>query len=303
MPDVVLRAEALSKRYGSRLALDGLDLEVRQGEIVGLLGPNGAGKTTALRLLLGLIRATSGRAWLLGEPVPAPRHLARVGAIVEEPAFYPWLGGRHNLEVILGAGPPLDSSAVEGALRRVDLDHVADQPVKTYSLGMRQRLALALALARQPSLLLLDEPTNGLDHPGIRQLREILRGLRANGAAVVFASHSLAEVEQICDRAAVLRRGRLVAFGDVATLGRGEQVVRVVVDRPDRKLAERLLAAFGPEPSGSDTLLLRGVGGQEVNRILAQGGIFAEAIVPENAGLEERVLGLLEEDGRAVGQG
>lgn len=294
-----LQCEALSKRYGNTVALDRLDLDVREGEVVGLLGPNGAGKTTTLRLVLNLIRPTSGRVWIFGHPAPAAGTLAQVGALVEEPAFYPWLNGRVNLEVILGAGgrPPAD--AVETAMELVDIAHAAHRPVKTYSLGMRQRLALALALARRPRLLILDEPTNGLDQLGIQRLREILLRLKADGTAILFATHTLTEVEQTCDRAAVLRRGRLVAFDDVADLGAADRVLRVTVDDSKVDDALRVLKAFKAERSGPATITLRSGAGRDINRLLVQHGIFAHDITLESAGLESRFLSLLKRDGYA----
>jgi ABC-2 type transport system ATP-binding protein len=217
-----IRCRGLTKRYGAITAVDQLDLSVPAGQVFGFLGPNGAGKTTTLRMLLGLIRPTAGEAWLNGQQVPDPGGLRGVGAIIEEPAFYPWLTGRRNLQVLALSGPALPGGPGPGpiaaVLARTGLTAAADRKVKTYSQGMRQRLGLAAALLRQPALLLLDEPSNGLDPAGIREFRTLMRSLAAAGTTVFLSSHLLAEVAQVCDQAAVLSEGRIVAQGPVASL-------------------------------------------------------------------------------------
>jgi ABC-2 type transport system ATP-binding protein len=215
----VIRCRGLTKRYGSTVAVDGLDLTVEAGQVFGFLGPNGSGKTTTMRMLLGLVRPTAGRAWLNGRRLPDPEGLARVGAMIEEPALYPWLSGRRNLEVLALCGPPLPhADAIDRALDRVGLTPVAGRKVKAYSQGMRQRLGLAAAILRDPTLLLLDEPTNGMDPAGIREFRSVLRSISGGGTTVFLSSHLLAEVEQVCDRVAVLHAGRLVEEGRIAEL-------------------------------------------------------------------------------------
>lgn len=177
----------------------------------GFLGPNGSGKTTTMRMLLGLIAPTAGRAWVNGRRLPDPDGLSRVGAMIEEPAFYPWMTGRRDLEVLALHGPPPSRpNAVGAVLERAGLSAVAGRKVKTYSQGMRQRLGLAAALLRDPALLVLDEPTNGMDPAGIWEFRALLRGLADDGMTVFVSSHLLAEVEQVCDRVAVMNQGRLV---------------------------------------------------------------------------------------------
>jgi len=183
-----IACRGLSKRYGRATALDGLDLTVGEGEIFGFLGPNGAGKTTTLRILLGLIRPTTGSATINGHDVPDPAGLADVGAMVEEPAFYPWLSGRTNLRVLAQAGASIPAVAIEEAMDRAGIASAAGDKVKTYSQGMRQRLGLAAALMRRPRLLLLDEPTNGLDPAGIRDFRSLLRRVADEGATVFLSS-------------------------------------------------------------------------------------------------------------------
>ncbi|MGH2717804.1 MAG: ABC transporter ATP-binding protein, partial [Actinomycetota bacterium] len=215
----VIRCEGLSKRYGSTLAVDGLDLEVGPGQVYGFLGPNGAGKTTTIRMLMGLVSPSAGRAWVEGLELPDPSVAAMVGSMIEEPAFYPWMTGRANLEWFGSVSRRASRVLVSEALGWSGASSFADRKVKTYSQGMRQRLGLADAVMGRPRLLILDEPTNGLDPAGIREVRGLLRGFAADGGTVFVSSHLLAEVEQVCDRAAVIVRGRLVDEGPVATLG------------------------------------------------------------------------------------
>jgi ABC-2 type transport system ATP-binding protein len=288
-----IRCAGLTKRFGGRPAVDGLNLEVVEGETLGFLGPNGAGKTTTIRLLLGLVRADAGAAWMLGERVPCPGRLAQVGSMIEEPAFYPWLSGRANLDIVADSGAPVAPDAVGSALERAGLAAVAGRKVKTYSQGMRQRLGLAAALLRQPRLLLLDEPANGLDPAGIHEFRTILRDLREGGTTVFLSSHLLAEVEQVSDRVAVMDRGRLVTLGTLAELARGHERVRVVV-RPDQLQAAAALLGdhWTVQADGDGVLLVGSPSGREVNQALTQGGIVADSVAVDRAGLEERFLSL-----------
>ena len=217
----------LTKVYGKHVrAVDRLNLTVRRGEVYGFLGPNGAGKTTTLRMLLGLIRATSGTANVLGRAPGEPEGLVRVGAIVEEPAFYPYLSGRDNLRVIARfAGLP--EVGIAAALDAVDLLARGGDRFKTYSQGMRQRLGVAAALLKDPALLILDEPTNGLDPAGMADMRSLIRGLGSGDRTVLLSSHMLGEVQQVCDRVGVISRGALIAEGAVDELrGRGSILVR-----------------------------------------------------------------------------
>ncbi|MBX6751561.1 MAG: ATP-binding cassette domain-containing protein [Micromonosporaceae bacterium] len=227
MTEHVVTTHALTRRYGERVAVDGVSLTVRRGEIYGFLGPNGAGKTTTLRMLLGLIRPTSGRATVLGGQPGSPDVLRRVGSLVETPGFYPYLSGRENLR-ILARYRGLDDGAVEAALYQVDLTSRAKDRYRSYSLGMRQRLGVAAALLGQPDLLILDEPTNGLDPAGMADMRDLVWSLAAVGQTVVLSSHLLGEVEQVCDRVGVIADGRLLVEGSVAELrGTSSLVLRV----------------------------------------------------------------------------
>lgn len=210
----------LTKHYGQRIvAVDDLNLTVRRGEVYGFLGPNGAGKTTTLRMLLGLIRPSSGKATVLGERPGAPSGLSRIGALVESPTFYPYLSGRDNLMGMARlSGVRNPKRRVDTALKQVELRDRAGDRFKKYSLGMKQRLGVAAALLKDPELLILDEPTNGLDPKGMAEMRDLIRSLGRGERTVLLSSHLMGEVEQICDRVGVIREGRLVAEGSVEEL-------------------------------------------------------------------------------------
>ena len=217
-----VRAEGLVKRYGHIVAVDHVDLTVQTGDVYGYLGPNGAGKTTSLRMLLGLIRPTEGSAQLFGRnPLHAgARALQGVAGFVEEPRFYPYLTGRKNLELLAAFDGGGASSRVDEALETVELADRAKDKVGGYSHGMRQRLGIAAALLRDPSLLLLDEPTTGLDPPGMRDMRTLIGRLSERGVTVLLSSHQLAEVEEMCNRVAIIRSGQIVYEGVLAELKR-----------------------------------------------------------------------------------
>jgi ABC-2 type transport system ATP-binding protein len=241
-PEYVIETKDLTKRYGKHTkAVDRLTLSVRRGEVYGFLGPNGAGKTTTLRMLLGLVRVTSGTAVVLGRAPGDPESLFRVGAMVEEPAFYPHLSGRDNLRVIARFAS-LPDDGVDAALDTVDLLGRGTDRFKTYSQGMRQRLGVAAALLKAPDLLILDEPTNGLDPAGMAEMRSLIRRLGSGDRTVLLSSHMLGEVQQVCDRVGVISRGALVAEGAVDELrGRGSVLVRAEPLALARENAERLL--------------------------------------------------------------
>lgn len=235
-----IRLTGLVKRYGSKTAVDGLDLEVPSGSVFGFLGPNGAGKTTTIRIMLGLVRPTAGRVELLGEALPDARERVarRVGSIVETPTFYPQLSGEENLRVIaLTAGLSPRNARIESLLHRVGLTEAGEKRVCAYSLGMRQRLGLAAALLADPDILFLDEPTNGLDPAGTVEMRELVRSLSREGRTVFVSSHLLAEVEQMCTHAAILSAGRLRARGTVAELLSGTARFALRAEPQPRALA------------------------------------------------------------------
>jgi ABC-type multidrug transport system ATPase subunit len=283
--ELVIDTEALSKRYGAIVAVDDLALRVRRGEVYGFLGPNGAGKTTTLRMLLGLVRPTAGHAAVLGEPPGAPTGLARIGALVEGPAFYPFLSGRDNLRVLAGhAGVP--PARIDGVLADAGLHARADDRVATYSTGMKQRLGVAAALLKDPELLILDEPTNGLDPAGMAEMRDFIRSLAAGGRTVLLSSHLMGEIEQVCDRVGVIRGGSLVAEGTVAEL-RGRAAVLVRVRHPAD--AVRVLGRL------DDVELVDGHfddRAAEVNRRLVDAGIAVSELSRRQASLEDVFLEL-----------
>jgi ABC-2 type transport system ATP-binding protein len=240
----VITTHQLTKRYGaSIMAVDSLDLEVRRGEVFGFLGPNGAGKTTTLRMLLGLIRPTSGSATVAQHQPGDPRGLRQIGSLVESPAFWPYLSGRENLKIVSDyAGVP--HTRVDAALEEVDLADRAKDRFGTYSMGMKQRLAVAAALIKDPELMILDEPTNGLDPQGVVEMRTLIRRLGTGDRTVLLSSHLLNEVQQISDRVAIIRKGKLVAQGTVHDL-RGESaiVVRATPVDAARRQLDRMLGA------------------------------------------------------------
>jgi ABC-2 type transport system ATP-binding protein len=268
-----------------------VDLDVEHGEVFGFLGPNGSGKTTTARMLLGLISPDDGEAWLLGSKVPCPERLPEIGAMIEEPAFYPWMSGRRNLDIVAAEGGPVPPGGIDDALRLVHLGVAADRKVKIYSQGMRQRLGLAAAVLRRPSLVLLDEPANGLDPAGMHDLRDLLRHLAETGSTVFLSSHLLGEVEHVCDRVAIIDRGRLVRVGAVGDFGAGHRV-RVVVSALQAAGARSALSRWTVSRDGDGDLLVEGAGGRDVNEVLVAAGIFAEAITPERLSLEECFLAL-----------
>jgi ABC-2 type transport system ATP-binding protein len=290
--DTVIRTRGLTKRFGSVLAVDDLDLQVRAGDVYGFLGANGSGKTTTVRLLLGLVLATSGTVELLGHEVPrhARRVLPRVGALVEGPAAYPHLSGRTNLRLFDAMGPGGRTGRrrrVGEALERVGLAGVADRKVGGYSLGMRQRLGLAAALLGDPALLVLDEPTNGLDPQGIREVRDLLLALNARGTTVFVSSHLLAEVEQLCTRVGVLDRGRLVVQDELEALTR--PTGRTVVETVDPEAAKAVLDGRVEVVDGR-RLVVRGADVAALNALLVAAGVPVQAIGAERRRLEQVVL-------------
>lgn len=223
MTECIVSTEALTKSYGDRNAVDTVSMTVTRGEIYGFLGPNGAGKTTTLRMLLGLIRPTSGRAEVLGAPPGDPAVAGRIGALIEGPGFYPYLSGRDNLRV-LARYRRTPAAEVHRVLDRVDLTARAEDAFKTYSLGMKQRLGVAAAMLGDPDLLVLDEPTNGLDPAGMTDMRRLVIDLAADGHTIVLSSHLLAEVQDICQRVGVIAGGRLLREESVASLRGGARL-------------------------------------------------------------------------------
>jgi ABC-2 type transport system ATP-binding protein len=296
----VIEVEGLVKRYrrlrgASTVAVAGLDLVVPAGGVFGFLGPNGAGKTTTIRCLLGLVRPTAGRCHLLG--ADSQKELTgvagRVGSMVETPAFFPGMSGRKNL-ALLGGLEGIGRDRIREVLERVGLGDRADHRVKTYSLGMKQRLGVAAALLKDPEVLLLDEPANGLDPAGIKEIRELLRSLGAEGRTVFISSHILSEVRQMCDRVAILARGACVASGDVDDV-LDVKGGRLVVGVDDLESGRAILEQQGFDATiDSGRLVIAGAVDDpgRVTRVLADGGQFLTELRREEADLETVFLEL-----------
>jgi ABC-2 type transport system ATP-binding protein len=289
----VIETVGLTKRYGKSItAVVDLGLTIRHGEVYGLLGPNGAGKTTTLRMLLGLVRPTSGGGTVLGLPLGAPSGLDRVGALIETP-FYPYLSGRTNLRLLAGlARAPL--ARVDEVLVQVDLLARADDRFATYSLGMKQRLGVAAALLKDPELLILDEPTNGLDPQGRADMRSLVRTLGQGSRTVVLSSHLMEDVEQICDRVGVLQAGRLITETTVAEL-RGAPSLLVRAE-PSERTGEILAGIFGAEQLARDgeafVIATDPAAAGEVARRLVMGGVALAELRPVQRSLEAAFLEL-----------
>ncbi len=302
----VIEIEGLHKEYrrlrgGRTVAVAGLDLSVPEGGVFGFLGPNGAGKTTTIRCLLGLVAASSGRLRLLGAEVPRglPSVIGRVGSIVETPTLFPRFTGRRNLEIlgqIQGVGP----GSVAEVLRTVGLADRADDRVRTYSLGMKQRLGIGAALLKDPAMLILDEPANGLDPAGIVEVRELVRRLGSEGRTVFISSHILSEIQHMADRVAILARGRLVKEGpvrEVLARGGAEGLVVKVGDLP---AAARALAESGIAATVDDDVLhvrLHAAEASRVTRALAERGLYLSELRPDEVDLETVFLELTKDQG------
>jgi ABC-type multidrug transport system ATPase subunit len=306
MPELAISTRGLRKTYRTRrgrrvVAVQGLDLDVPVGGVHGFLGPNGSGKTTSIRMLLGLVRADAGSMTVFGQAVPEhlPDVVGRVGAIVESPKFFPAFSGRKNLELLADAiGAP--RRRVGEVLAETSLGERGKDRFKTYSLGMKQRLAIAATLLKQPDLLIFDEPTNGLDPAGIREIRETMRGLGEQGRTVLVSSHILAEVEHVADTVSIIGHGRLLASGTVAEVIGGSTTattVRLMVD--DLAAATQVLTAGGLAVCADGHYLL--VDGAkhpaEVTQRLAQQDLYVSELLPVRADLESVFLELTKGEG------
>ncbi len=284
--------DQLTKRFGERVAVAGIDIELPAGVVSGFVGPNGAGKTTTIGMLLGLIRPTSGTAEVLGHPITNPSaYLSRVGALIEAPSFYPTLSGRRNLEVLARLGR-IDRGRIEEALQLVELSDRAGDLVRAYSLGMKQRLGVAAALLPDPELMILDEPTNGLDPAGIREIRELLRGLADRGITVFVSSHLLAEIEAICDHLVLIDNGRIAFQGGIAELLAAQHSELLAVPEHDSDL-DALVAlcvrAGHPAHVDGDGVRVQAAGdwAAELNRKAMGAGITLRGLQSTRASLEE----------------
>jgi ABC-2 type transport system ATP-binding protein len=294
-----IETTGLTKRYGDVVALDSLNLTVQRGEVFGFLGPNGAGKTTTVKLILGLVKPTSGEVRIFGRPVERERKqlLRQIGAMVEAPAFYPYLTGRENL-VVLAKMARLPEHTVDDALGRAGLASAVGRPFETYSMGMKQRLAIAAALLRRPKLVLLDEPTSGLDPAGQREIRALIPQLAHDGCTIFLSSHMMHEVQEICDRVGILFDGRLQRTAPVAELLGARDTIEIRVE--DHATARAVLQGIDwvAGVDERDGLLLVNAPhsrAADVNRALAGAGIFASEIRWKQRDLEDAFFETLAE--------
>lgn len=298
--DKVVETQGLSKIYGRTItAVDRLDLDVYRGEVYGFLGPNGAGKTTTLRMLLGLIRPTAGTARVMGAAPGTPASLVKVGAIVETPAFYPYMSGRDNLRLLARyCGVPM--SRVDATLEQVELTPRARHKFSTYSLGMKQRLGIAAALLKEPDLLILDEPTNGLDPQGMADVRNLIIELGKGHRTVLISSHLLSEVEQMCTRIGVIKKGKIVAEGTIDEL-RGAATLSVRGTPAD--VAQTILV----RDAGAENVTALGDGlfslkvdaqrTAEINQHLVQAGVAVTELHMDERSLEDIFMELTGTEG------
>ena len=301
MTEAIVETRGLRKEYagrrGTRVAVADLDLRVAAGEVHGFLGPNGSGKTTTIRMLLGLAAATRGEMALFGRPVPdaLPEVMGKVGAVVESPKFSPNFSARQNL-LLLARSVDVKDQRVDQAIETVGLRGRDRDRYKTYSLGMKQRLAIAATLLKDPRLLILDEPTNGLDPAGIREVREVVRSLGQAGVTVLLSSHILAEVQQVCTSATILGNGRTLATGAVTDLVGATTAYRV--GAPDLPAARAALGAAGMTVVREDAgaLVVGTEEPAEVTRVLGQAGVWLTELTPLHADLESVFLSLTEDD-------
>jgi len=295
---VGLRKEFRTRRGRHIVAVHGLDLAVPAGGVHGFLGPNGSGKTTTIRMLLGLARASKGEMRLFGEPVPQrlPHVMNRVGAVVEQPKFIPTFSGRKNL-ILLARSIGVPGSSVDSAIAQVGLTGRDRERFTSYSLGMKQRLAIAATLLKSPDLLILDEPTNGLDPAGIRDIRDMIRELGESGVTVLLSSHILAEVQQVCHSVSIIGSGRLLATGDVDKLT-GTTAGSFRVDVSDLREAARILtrAGFGVRREEQSLTVQYVARGEDISRLLAERGLHVRELTPLRPDLEALFLRLTKDD-------
>lgn len=296
--EVVLRLQNLSKYYGKRLAVNDLNLEIHRGDIFGFLGPNGAGKTTTIRMIFGLITPTNGSIEILGRDALTQRAhvLPRVGALIETPALYLYMSGRDNLRAIAATLGGVSQERLDTVLATVGLTNRQKDRVRTYSLGMKQRLGVAMALLHDPDLLILDEPANGLDPAGIVEMRDLMHRLSAEGKTVLISSHLLTEVQQICTRVAIINRGELITEKSIADLTRGDGAYEVRVEQ-----TEAALALLRQQPWGQDAHLdqhgiivtLAPAGrGRDLNLFLVKAGFAPDSLAQSKQDLEQIFLQL-----------
>lgn len=299
--ETVLSIQKLTKNFGKLCAVNNLDLEVKRGQVFGMLGPNGSGKTTTLGMLMGVVNPTAGSFSWFGEA--ATHHTRKkIGAVLEHPIFYPYLSGQKNLELnamIKGADP----NNIPKVLETVELTARKDDKYRTYSLGMKQRLAIASALVSDPIILILDEPTNGLDPMGIAEIREIIKKIAADGKTIILASHLLDEVQKVCTHFAVLKRGTLMHTGPVDDVGKGEEIVEVQAYHDDLGvlLQEFLGSGSIKKENGIFQVMMKdGYHSKDLNRFLFDKGIVASHLITRKKSLEKQFLEILSDTSHKV---
>ena len=300
--ETVLSIHGLTKNFGRLCAVNQLNLEVKRGQVFGMLGPNGSGKTTTLGMLMEVVIPTVGSfTWFGQQPTSATRK--KIGAVLEHPIFYPYLSGQKNLELNAMIKSCPDEN-IPKVLELVELTSRKDDPYKTYSLGMKQRLAIASALLNDPIVLILDEPTNGLDPMGIAEIREIIRKIAADGKTIILASHLLDEVQKVCSHFAILRRGNLVHVGPVDDVGKGEETVEVMAYHDDLGilLSEFEGTASVKRENGQFVVKMKdGFRSHDINKFLFQKGIVASHLNTQRKSLEKQFLEILAEEEIKVG--
>jgi len=293
--DIVLQTTDLKKYFGSVRAVDGVSLEVRRGQVYGFLGPNGSGKTTTIGMILGLVRPTSGTVSLFGELITPynNRPLHRVGALVGAPSLMPYLSARQNLELLTKLSQETRSNRIEEVLELVGLDGNAKQRTSQFSTGMKQRLGIAMSLVNEPELLILDEPTNGMDPSGMYEIRTLLSELAYHGVTVFISSHLLHEIEQVCDRVAVLKKGKMVAEGKVANLLGENQIVKLRVASPNQAVHMlRQLPGCSDIHSNGAYVTVSGLPSEDILAHLVANGIIPSEVKMGRLDLEHIYLEL-----------
>lgn len=301
---VVLETRGLTKRFGKVTAVDDLDLQVREGEVLGFLGPNGSGKSTTVSMALGLVAPTEGSVHIMGQALADDASLVsdHVGAIIENPAFYPYLTGRDNLRAQAKMVGNVPDERIDELLKLVNMHTRADGKYKTFSLGMKQRIGIASTLLTNPSLVILDEPTNGLDPAGQREIRAIIPRMAEQGHSVLLASHLLHEVEQVSDDVVIIRRGKKITQGSVDDLlRRGGYIDIRLVDVDTENAATVVRAVPGVEQVTVEhdrlVVVAEDTCSGAINRALAESGIYASQITVKRSSLEDLFLELTEDDG------
>lgn len=291
----VLTIQNLTKDFGRLRAVNSLNLEVNQGQVFGMLGPNGSGKTTTLGMLMGVVNPTSGSFSWFGEP-PTDHLRRKIGAVLEHPIFYPYLTGQKNLELMsMIKQSPVEN--IERVLKLVELYDRRDDKYKTYSLGMKQRLAIASALLNDPIVLILDEPTNGLDPMGIAEIRGLIKKIAADGKTIILASHLLDEVQKVCSHFAVLKKGNLVHMGPVGDVGKGAEIVEVsaaeLSNLPELLKEFPGMTSVIRENGFMEVTLREGFHSIDLNKFLFEKGITASHLVTKKKSLEKQFLEIL----------